>query len=499
MSWDCVPSEIFDAINEYLDLNTIKSLRLVSKYTSQRCLGPRFLFFASQVRTDLTSGSLQVLDKRASHPVFRNAVRCLIIQATFYDHCGHYPKRRKLETFYGSRDPANMEWLKNLQKERNTMLDKFIIDSLVNALNQFSALDEIKIQPYITIAPGINIPLRHSFTFRWASHVCFLTLAAAARGSTILRQLGIYQGCEPYSEPGRLCSVPAREIAVHLKKIKGKRLGDIYLPIESLGLKVSGEKWNPPRRQGSMRSLFTGPILNGRGGAYKSDNFSGLEQLLQCAAKLVKLCLAFDFDYHRDLSVPESYYTFFTRMADNVYLRQLKHFCLIDFPVTVNALLEFLRKHQNIVSLCMKGLCIPEGERWNPILKYINTNMLDLDALSISCLRQGAHFVELNPDPMIRRDSFRNYNWEQGCYSYTHHCPSGCEKWARAHKYFRHLGRGKSVSSKFVCSRFSISWNWDYPEEVLFEDIAAGFTLGTWYVSFYIVPLIEPLVMISLV
>jgi hypothetical protein len=241
MSWDRVPSEIFDAINEYLDLNTIKSLRLVSKYISQRCLGPRFLFFASQAITDLTLGKLQALDKRASHPVFRNAVRRLIIQATFYDHCGHYPERRKLETFYGSRDPVNMEWLKKLQKERNTMSDKFIIDSLVNALNQFSALDEIKIQPCITIAPKINIPLRHSFTFRWASHVCFLTLAAAARSSTTLRQLSIYKGCEADSEPGRLCSVPVRDIAFHLKKIKGKCLSDIHLPIENLGLNVSGE------------------------------------------------------------------------------------------------------------------------------------------------------------------------------------------------------------------------------------------------------------------
>lgn len=376
------------------------------------------------------------------------------------------------------------------------MSDKFIIDSLLNALNQFSALDEIKLQPYITIAPEINIPLRHSFTFRWASHVCFLTLAAAARSSTTLRQLGIYKGCEANSELGRLCSVPVRDIAFHLKKIKGKCLSDIHLPIESLGLNVSSEEWNPPRKQGSMQSISTGPILKGRGVAYKSDNLSGLEQLLQCAAKLVKLYLAFDFDHHRGVLVPESYYTIFTRIADNVYLRQLRHCCLINFPVTVNALLEFLRKHQNIVSLCMTGLCIPEGERWNPILKYISTNMLNLDALSISCLRQGARFVELNPDPKIRRDFFRNYDWEEGRDSYTHHCPLDCDKWARAHKYFRHLGRGKSMSSKFVFSRFSISWNWDYPEVVVSEDTAAGFTLGTWYVSFYIVSLIEPLVMI---
>jgi hypothetical protein len=248
-----------------------------------------------------------------------------------------------------------------------------------------------------------------------------------------------------------------------------------------------------------MRSLFTGFIFSGRGGAYRSDNLSGLQQLLQCAAKLVRLYLAFDFNHHRGVSVPESYYTIFTRMADNVYLRQLKHFCLINFPVTVNALLEFLRKHQNIVSLCMKGLCIPEGERWNPILKYIRSNMLDLDALSISCLRQGARFVELNPDPKIRRNFSRNQDWEQGRDFYTHHCPSDCDNWARAHKYFRHVGRGKSVSSKFVYSRFSISWNWDHPEVALSEDIAAGFTLGTWYVSFHIVSLIEPLVMIPLV
>lgn len=85
LNLDRLPPEVVERIIQYVDLDTIKSLRLTSRVLGERCLGPRFKSFLKRQTTDLTKRSLQSLCALASHPTLRPVVKNLTIMATVYD------------------------------------------------------------------------------------------------------------------------------------------------------------------------------------------------------------------------------------------------------------------------------------------------------------------------------------------------------------------------------------------------------------------------------
>lgn len=485
MPLDRLPTEIIDAINEHLDSESIKNFRLTSKSAAQKCLNPRFISLSSQARTDFTPDSLQNLHSRASHPVFRNAARCLIVQVIVYDHRGVCPKRTKLEIFYGTRDPWGIQWLDKIQQERDSLSDEFVIDSLATTLDSFPSLDEIRFDPRVLIAPGVSrLLLIPSHEFPWMSHVVFIVLAAVARSSTPLRKLDIYNGCRFGCPWLSRHSVSASEFAFYIKRIKAEKPARRSLPIEVLGLTVSNissEDWS---RAGNQTSLRASRAVSPSNDGHELNGFSGVQQLLQLTSKLVSLHLTFDFEMEENTRGPEDPYKIFKSIADDVHLPRLKHFYLTNFSVTGNSLLKFLGSHPQIISLDIWRASIPEEERWNPTLRYINTNMPALRSVGLSALRKGDRFCELNPRPHMRLNTLGD--WNLGFDTCTHRCPLDCDSWPRAHKY---LGRLSStdVNSRFVYSRFGIFWNCDPPEGRMVEGMVEGNMANDfWYVLFHL-------------
>ncbi|KAJ5606065.1 hypothetical protein N7510_008846 [Penicillium lagena] len=474
MSWNRIPPEIFDDINQYLDLETIKNFRLASKHTAERCLGPRFLSFVpSHAETDLTETSLQNLAARALHPVFRKTVQRLTIKAVFYAHHGDYitSKRwrpslarwnvsdRLLEMIWGNREPwepQNVKWLKSQQKARDALSDEFVIKTLATALDQFLVLDIIKLQPWIAVTPEKEkkIDFWYPVGFQWASHVSLLTLAAVARSTSAVRQLDIYGRLEPDGggPPPNCCTIPAVDIATYLAQMHRDGLKGNSLPMERFGVHLSGLSWKSySGKQGYMQKFFKKSLSVFPGGSRQNPGL-----LLQSMTNILDLYLYFDYDYdYYPCSVPRSYYQIFASITNNVHLHQLKHCHLSYFPVTVTVLCDFLKRHQHLVSLSMKGLCLPDGKTWDPILEFIGTYFRDLESLKLQFLYQAGRRVELNPNPT------NDLDWHEGHQIFVHSCQlesSTCAKYHRAHKYFGHLGRGRYAGSYFYLSFYLIEW-----------------------------------------
>ena len=70
---------------EYLDLDTLKSLRLSTRQLCAECTGPRFERFIRNQTVELTTVALQSLRELSLHPKFGAIVENLRIMATVYD------------------------------------------------------------------------------------------------------------------------------------------------------------------------------------------------------------------------------------------------------------------------------------------------------------------------------------------------------------------------------------------------------------------------------
>lgn len=85
MVWNTLPLEIFETILAYLDLDSVKALRLVHPTFSESCIGPYFLSFVRQPDTDLSEHSLKSPQALALNPRLKSKVHTLTILASYFD------------------------------------------------------------------------------------------------------------------------------------------------------------------------------------------------------------------------------------------------------------------------------------------------------------------------------------------------------------------------------------------------------------------------------
>jgi len=80
---------MLEIIISYLDLETIKALRLIDRELSIRCVGPQFLCHVQQPNTDLTEESLTSLDALSKRQMLRQKIHELTILAVYYAELMH--------------------------------------------------------------------------------------------------------------------------------------------------------------------------------------------------------------------------------------------------------------------------------------------------------------------------------------------------------------------------------------------------------------------------
>ena len=426
MAWNRIPSEVFDLILEDVDLETIKNVRLVNKVAAQRCLSPRFLSFASHVQTDLTEQSLWKLMARASHPVFSRAVRKLTIVADCYDHRGQNVLFELDNTppstwdsllgydVWNSREiprsTYDLEWLRQQQTARDALSDDFIIHIMTSALESFTELQHISLQarvwtsakerwsPYVIFAP-VMVP--------WATHVCYLTLAAVAKSRSSVPEIDIYGSWEEDSittdnlclSSCQFCGVSLVELRRYLAKINE---GDgIRLPFETMklclstGIQVkrgSETKW----LQMGYLSLFPG--LSGAEEKPSHNDQAGVMRLLKATPDLRDLTMNLDGNPDIDDGVHEM----FTSVADQISLPQLRKCELNRLPVTSAALLKFLEAHRDLEDLTLRKIAIPADDTFAPVFRFIGAEMLQLSTCTMSEFSYDQESIHLDREAFMR-------------------------------------------------------------------------------------------------
>lgn len=416
MGWSQIPAEIFDIIVEDLPLYDIKNMRLVDKVGAANCLGHRMLSYASTAQTDLTERSLWDLVARSSHAVFGPAVRQLNIFAVCLDEV---PSRIKIPSsmpFRSNRPTMSTEGLdiklvREYQRTRDSLSDELIIDLLALALDSFTGLNSIVLDP-VSVSSlyqkwwpwGVFA----AGTSPWISHVCYLALAATSRSGTRARHLDLYttKGTEPYlrykhQSPsndvyGMLCD----DLASHLASIK-QRHGDIRLPFETLHITLcTGPRtihW--PLHDWSKALSSRKVPESSKSDAAIEEGSSGLVQFLKCAPHLQNLYVYFN---HKGSTIREEYFNIFNGMAE-LSFAHLRRLSLSDLPVTSAAILQFLHTHRNISHLDLQRVHILDDEEWDPIFRFISDEMMDLLVLILSDCYRGKSLVPLDRDQFFKK------------------------------------------------------------------------------------------------
>lgn len=170
-----LPFDCMEEIMTYLDLSTLRALRLSSRTLYALCTGPRFKHFLRFQSIELTNSSLRSLRVLLAHPELGAAVKDLKIVATIYDQTPHvrivkaWKKKQKTkkqsasapnaETF--SQAKNDLAWLQAQQQLQDEVLYDMAIEMLTCGLKHTQRLNSIELDavliqgPNTTLAPDV--------------------------------------------------------------------------------------------------------------------------------------------------------------------------------------------------------------------------------------------------------------------------------------------------------------------------------------------------------
>ncbi|KAL2013888.1 hypothetical protein VTN00DRAFT_1413 [Thermoascus crustaceus] len=414
-----VPPEVVEKIIKYLDLNTIKSLRLTSKVFGERCLGPRFKSFLKQQTTDLTEQSLWSLCTLASHPELGPAVKNLTIMATVYD-------ASKLERILSTKKRRIVESSGPFarKEEREALSNESVIDSLASALRLLGRLDSVDLDATVVQGPNVTVS---TATGEWhpiwilASQVYCLTMSAVARSGVAVDTVTVYRNTPR-------CSVPSCDITAHVEKLDAGHLTFAGTSIKNLALSISTKVETDFHKITAARERLEGAdrafheVFGSKAGlleasnpeALAEENFLGIARLLRLMPKLEAIDLHLYDTLEGDA---KAYDQIFKAIAREVHLPSLEQCFLRGIYASEESMLQFLENHPRINHLDLREMTITSGS-WEPIFKYLGSRMTALTRLRLSNLRD-------------ENKSLRNLNpvWEEGSgaadYSSSYPCGGG--------------------------------------------------------------------------
>ncbi|KAL8950509.1 MAG: hypothetical protein Q9222_003473 [Ikaeria aurantiellina] len=407
-----LPQEVVDTIAGCLDLTSICNLRLTCKAVSHLCVGPRFLSFFANQKTDLTAESLQGLIHLANHSTFRGAVKLLTVVAIVYNIdeldsvlSQKYRRVRTDQPFPQSSRSLSMtpEQLDEVRRNRKPALEeqhvqKGMVKSqsdvrlLTDALCSFGMLAAVALEA--VIMQGLNEYTTPFEVFHkdpiWnrAAQVYKTVTLAIARSGAAVHALQVYTGLQH-------CSTPALAIYEHMRALEAADFAKAAQSIKSLSLSISTHA----RIFMSKKSL-------------KEGSFAGVALLLEQMPNLECLDLHL-FTIHDNF---QSYYVkLFTCIADKVVLPSLRNCKLRGLPCTEGSLLAFLKAHNGIETLEMKGIHLEPGS-WRRIFNHLY-RMSALQRVTLSNLRGPdlADLTHLAPKKENETPWSRNWREDTDC------------------------------------------------------------------------------------
>ncbi|PLB53589.1 hypothetical protein P170DRAFT_451648 [Aspergillus steynii IBT 23096] len=384
MAWITLPPEVFEIILTYLDLDSVKALRLTSRQLAQSCIGPHFLRCIQQPVFDVSSSNLRSLRALACNPALSKVIHSLTFIATSLDSS-------ELEKIVES--GSNVEQ----QKERASESSSEVIGLIQIGLKGFSKLNSIYLDAaVITGRTQRESAGKEQWHLLWmrASHVFSLVVTTMVQSGTSVKKLNAYR-------PTPRCCIPSGHITTYASGLSQRELDILGMRLESLQLSISGEVQKVPETSeldgdnlseyekasrfafGSSLGLFScdDPC------AVLADGTTGITSLLRSAPALRELDLSFRRTTTGELL--RSYDRLVESIACETRFPALEKCALCGFQAKGEPILLFLQKHPDLRSFTLRECTLTIGS-WMPIFYHLCQSMPRLDSLSLSNLN-GKH------------------------------------------------------------------------------------------------------------
>lgn len=423
-SLGALPIEILEDILTYLDLDTIKSLRLSSRSFCQGCTY-RFMQFCRAQSIDLTQPSLRSLQELLAHPTLGTAVKYLEIVATVYDQTTHRMIMKAWEnkqedesarTMFNrniydpnqedlSRAEAALAWLQTKQQLKDELSYQEAVKQLTECLRQARRLDRIELHAVVIQGPNQTATTDTGDT-NWypvwmqASRTYCTTMEAIILSELKLKTLNIYQRAPR-------CSVPLYDIATHLEMLDANKSCHMGNDIDHLSLGVSdkvstGATDRPPRKPVACHEVAwykereprIGDVVSlGDDGSGGDERIDGLAQLLKLTPNLKSLDIHF---YTTRLAVADSILDPLNLETPLALLRKCK---IGGITTSQDSLIQFISSHPNITDLALCWITIEPGGSWLPIFSHLEQRVPGMTRLHLSYLmkKNPSETINLHP------------------------------------------------------------------------------------------------------
>ncbi|KAJ5815045.1 hypothetical protein N7474_006822 [Penicillium riverlandense] len=418
-----LPPECVEEIMKYLDLDTLKALRLSSQNLCARCTGLRFKTFVSHQTVELTKLGLQSFRQLAVHPELGPAAKSLKIMATVYDQTR---QRKVIDTWGhnlpdGSPTPSgcsrevlaeadiNLAWLHAQQQRQDEWSYDEVVKSLATSLKHIGQLDRIDLEAILVQARDETRNTENSRA-KWypvwmrAARVYCITIEAIAQSGVAPKALTVYQKTPR-------CSVPLYDIATNraMRDLPGFK--DAGKSVEDLALSIStkvptGATERPPRTPlacHEVSSAVASIAALGEEQVLEVEDFGGLARFLSFTPNLKAL----EIHLYNTLFHPVTlYHGMFESIAKETRLPLLQKCSLRGITASGDSLLQFLSNHPQITDLTMNQICLTSEEAWNAIFEHLVSRKIPpLKRLHLSTLTYGHQMIKLNLHPTWEENS----------------------------------------------------------------------------------------------
>ncbi|OOQ86282.1 hypothetical protein PEBR_22805 [Penicillium brasilianum] len=401
--------ELLETILKYLDLDSIKALRLTNREFAEKCLGPRFLSFIQQPIVDVSTQNLRSLHALACNSALGKMIHSLTFLATSLDSSvaeknvisgthtvrrNHGPMFEATVTKFSSEEFAtaksNLNWLKEQQKARANERISEMIELLQLALKEFRVLHSIQLDSAFVIGPtergSASQGKWHPLWMR-ASQVFFIVVTAMAQSGVSVKKFDAYRHTPR-------CCIPSGDITVYISALDPKQLDTVSKDLESLELSMSAEVPNgvdsaKARRKYEEAGEEYLSINDPR--AVLADGIPGIASLLKSAHALRELDLSFR-NTLKD-GILDSYDRIIDMIAQETQFPMLEKCAFSGLPAKGESILLFLQKHPNLNSFTLHECTLTAGS-WPPIFSQLDQSMPNLESVSFSnlygeCVQEG--------------------------------------------------------------------------------------------------------------
>ncbi|PYH31617.1 uncharacterized protein BO87DRAFT_418092 [Aspergillus neoniger CBS 115656] len=393
-----LPTEIFETLLSYLDLDSIKVLRLTSGSLARRCIGPRFLESIQQPVLDVSLENLRSLLALSRNHELSKKITTLTLLATIMDISGLEQDIKngwyRVVDFNG---PIFADTAVDFSPEELAKAKEDLICAVLRGPKQTRSLER---------GEWVSLWTRASKVFSWVT-------TALAKSQASVKTFDAYQS-------NRECGLEASNIVHHELTHGPKELELSCKGLQSLEMSISGEVQDALDFKRKLEEEDEEDEDDDRideeddqANTRKEPCTSQENQtepprqpsfFLRSAPGLRKLELSFRRTGELDLKFKEKYDWIIDSIACEAEFPMLEACTFTGFPAKGESILLFLERHPSLRSLRIHECHLSSGS-WTPIFAYLEQSMPELQHLSFSNLfgkhmqnHKYAQAQELNED-----------------------------------------------------------------------------------------------------